>query len=158
MPAREPRAVRASRRWCRPLLRWTLTVLLVLLLSAYVASNWWMVRYDIGGGYGASVLQGAVMLHRNEIDMAPNIEIVRWDRLSWQWRFMWNLSNARAWYVQVPLWAFVLPLALMVYTLRRNRFGKKCCATCGYDLAGAPTIVCSECGTPVAHMPGESER
>jgi hypothetical protein len=38
----------------------------------------------------------------------------------------------------------------------RRRVGRGCCRVCGYDLAGAPSRVCPECGRAVSLSPPAS--
>ena len=53
----------------------------------------------------------------------------------------------------LPYWAFVVILLLypavrLVTVLRRRRFAAHHCQSCGYNLTGNVSGVCSECGTP----------
>jgi hypothetical protein len=67
-------------------------------------------------------------------------------------------SHAVQWFV-VPLWIIFVPSAFIAFLLfhRSNRFPKNCCSTCGYNLTGNVSGVCSECGTPAGDRKSQTE-
>lgn len=59
-------------------------------------------------------------------------------------------KKSRNTHLIIPLWIpFLLLVIPSIILWRRNiRFGSGCCSECGYDLRGAVSATCTECGTP----------
>jgi hypothetical protein len=105
--------------------------------------SWWTLqngRYRVGWYY--------VPRNRRGVD---GWHVTRNDSVAWEWAMQVprvRLSGGPFGFVSVPLWIPIFAMAgVTAWAWRRWRgFGPGRCARCGYDLTGAATGVCPECG------------
>lgn len=145
-------------RWA--ILRWVCTVGLTVTLTCYALSAWLGCYWHAGGVTKAiGMSDGALYVAWQSIDPPTRI---RWYFDSGtnsrgtnplQWWFDWGRWPAPLSYVvyaNVPLWAFVLLLALpryMAWLAYRRGLHVGACPGCGYALTGLPKYFpCPECG------------
>ena len=153
------------RRRKRPVLRWTATIVAVLVLAFTVATFWYDFRYGslrwfvgVCGGQihvvhvddayflwdGHPVTVGAPMgAHVEPARPLPKNYTPAWSL----WPGWDSFPDTRG--VYVPLWPFVLVPALMAgWRWWRDwpRPGPGQCRRCGYDLTGNVSGRCPECG------------
>lgn len=155
-----------GRRHIRTILRWTLTVVMVVLVMVWVGSGWYYLRGPLSSTVGKSKYTHFVIWDRGVCTIAisggdgsPLIDLnhgwvlnktVSVELPLWKWEF--ERIGAGVW-VQFPLWLFVLLFAipttmLWVSHIRARRRGPYACVKCGYDTRGlAGTQTCPECGT-----------
>jgi len=87
-----------------------------------------------------------------------------------RWRFEWHRMEGMNWAlrpvrigegywngIRTPLWIVAAGtsmltafLATLSWRCRRRRYPRGLCSTCGYDLTGNVSGICSECGRPRA--------
>jgi len=142
------------RRIARKLTKWTCTLGVVLIASAWATSSTYLLRYN-GRAWTAQFYAGALMVFE-EPSRRPYWSVgaltnpVK-DR-STQWSF--RLMGGPPVVIVVPLWAPLLVAAITASVLwpmdhradRRGRVGR--CPKCGYDRRGlAADAKCPECGT-----------
>ncbi|MCC6908080.1 MAG: hypothetical protein IT430_09085 [Phycisphaerales bacterium] len=144
------------RKRLRSTIKWSGTVLTVLLLVVWVGSAWWACTLFLPTSLLASVMSGQIYVEWREPVS------VHWSQV--QWVGPYRASTQFAWWfarqtfstpggsittsTSVPLWSLVclsaLPTTWIWYRDRRRAPGL--CAKCGYDLRGADHAVCPECG------------
>ncbi len=132
------------RRRLRTFALWTGTRLSLLIAVAFVLSAWWFVVYHVGNVAGF-IMAGSVTV---EIGAFVVPSVVGWHSEGLR---SWNLWTARSRFVEFPIYAAFLAVAIP--TLLAWRFGPKPVkpghCRCGYDLHGNESGVCPECGIEV---------
>ena len=141
----------------RKAVKWAGAAVTVLLVVAWVGSNWQYVGY-VRGPRKIAIFPGRVLLLDTRMldEPEPNGWHVepqsRW--YPWGWWFE-KKQDRIATSVYVPIWAlaaaaFGVTIAarhLDILARRRDRLGR--CPKCNYDLTGlAAGAVCPECGRP----------
>lgn len=155
-----------KRRWW---LKWIGTTLCLLFVLATVATLFWdSVGVTIGKDFVALISGGALVVHWNvqgDSGMTVRVAHLRtlWaartpgDRtiMKWAWSefAVWPkfFQQPRFHSVTIPLWLPFLLVLLPTILLwwRDRRFPAGYCPKCGYDLRGAASSGCSECGKPI---------
>ncbi|MCC6908081.1 MAG: hypothetical protein IT430_09090 [Phycisphaerales bacterium] len=140
----------------RSTIKWSGTVLTVLLLVVWVGSAWWYAIFYLGPTLGLGVHAGRVLVVWEEpwsiIPVSSEWELGRHSSpLSFSWWFYvergpWAAGTYAK--VYIPLWALVVLFAAPTLRLwwRDRRKPPGLCVKCGYDLRGADHAVCPECG------------
>jgi len=150
-PPRHPRFRNAARKTAK----WGGTAATVLLVAVWVVSTRWEGAYRGSSGHHVMVIAGAVYATH---DSDPSWPVPRGTgyleehSFPLEWWFVANSSPTR-WSVLVPLWALILPAAVIaavgwrLESLHRRRARLGACPACGYDLSGLPQGgKCPECG------------
>lgn len=143
----------------RSTLKWSGTVLTVLLLAVWIGSIWSMCTVRPPQSRVSLEVYGGILGIKIE-----ERDIFRRDHWHWsglhrrpatlRWGFStvyWPLSGMPSYQlIEIPLWFLALltaaPAVWLSYRDRRCMPGH--CRKCGYDLRGADHTVCPECGSP----------
>ncbi len=137
----------------RSAIKWSCTLLTVLLLVLWVWSAWWYAGIKLLPTGSIDVSAGGVCIGWYEpwsivpVDsgwMTP-------DRHSWplEWWFHGERDTLLGGgYFVIPIWALVVLFATPTSWLwdQDRRRQPDLCANCGYDLRGAAHEMCPECG------------
>jgi len=150
-----------------------LSVLCVLLVATtlgsfrYAANVYYTSRAE---RWGLSVYWGRLVVFRSMIAVPSRQQWV------WEWHGLARMENDNLkalsdvdvlmfgwggkrgagalrydiWYLSAPLWIAGLAAGVVLGLTLGRRIGqlnRGCCATCGYDMQGASTDTCPECGT-----------
>ena len=136
-------------------MKWSGTVLTVLLLVVWVGSAWWIAGVRLVRTGTLGVRYGQVLIAWNEPwSIIPDYG--DWypprrhsDPFSW-WFDGWRVTAGGVTYTRVliPIWVLVVLVATPTLWLWRcdRRRQPSLCVKCGYDLRGADHEVCPECG------------
>ena len=132
------------RRW-RTAVLWGGCTLCVLIVVAFILSAWWIVvlQFPTPLGPRLHLLDGAI-----GIDMSDSpVDAIHIQRKSVDLT-AWNLWVAGRWWVDVPLYAVFLAVALPTLLVWRfvPKFPRGHCRRCGYNLTGLTEARCPECG------------
>lgn len=149
-----------TRKWMRGLLHFSGSALVVGLIAIWIGSyriaverHWSTGFIRIDGGHIICVKHGnAPWLSGVWRTSAPDGAWYRvdpiYDELLWHAGIAWQIGNTSWDRTVVPMWspiAGLVALALLLW-LRRGTSVAGHCRTCGYNLTGNVTGVCSECG------------
>lgn len=170
---------RLMRTRLRSTIKWSGTVLTVLLLVVWVGSAWWGFGGLVGRTTIAGIDSGGLFVRYESSNMlAQMVANGEWPTPVWRhragvhWWVYWrqyrsSLSGALLRMdAYVPIWTVLLVLSVPTCYLwyRDRRRPPGLCSKCGYDLRGTDHDVCPECGreTPnrawvgTAALPGVS--
>jgi hypothetical protein len=137
-------------------MKWSGTVLTVLLLVLWVGSAWWLAGFELSPMGGLQVSAGKVGIGwRESLSITP-VSSIWWTPGRHSRPFEWWLAGERRTFqrgvavtaVEIPIWMLVVLFGIPTLWLwRRDRRGQPgLCIKCGYDLRGADHRVCPECG------------
>ena len=150
------------RRRTRPVLKWSATIVAVLMLAFTVATFWYDFKVrGLGVLVGACV--GQVRVVHSDTVVPSDTGARAWGAYvdpAGPWYVETTLSEPLlpawdsmlgAWWAYAPLWPFVvLPGILAVWLWRRDRRpGPGHCQRCGYNLTGNVSGICPECGEAI---------
>ena len=150
------------KRRLRKTVKWTLTVLAVLTLVAWVGSRWWHVegcwKWGELDGVIVALCYGQIGIDLSSIlPGAGGLRYFGCERVSEPYIYWWfDFKDYRGFppiadYF-IPLWFPFLLLAVpagWLWWRGDRRFPETACQSCGYDLSGAPHERCPECGKEV---------
>lgn len=146
----------------RTTIKWSTTVLTVVLVVLWVGSVWWPVSVGLPRSrVTLSLVTGVLDLQIHDDPIYGNGHWY-WTRLYQRpaplpWGFSWGgFSWSRTHFsglpdylrISIPFWFLVLLPALPATWLwyRGHTHAPGLCPTCGYDLRGTKHSVCPECG------------
>ena len=159
----------------RRILKWTGTIISLLIISIWLLSLWCDVRYRATGYTFFRIVPGhvGVVVFSFALPPVPGMtaSAVNWhafDRFGFdapwgQSQDQLSRRNPNHWVysIVVSLWFLLVLSALPTAWLwHRDRGWKRpgCCLRCGYDLTGNTSGICSECGLSATPTPEESGR
>jgi len=145
------------RKRLRSTIKWSGTVLTVLLLVVWVGSAWWMAGFTLEPTGTLAAYAGKVSISWQEpwsiIPVDGRLHRPRRHSEPFSWWFdasRATMGGVTRTGIAIPIWVLVVLFATPTLWLwrcdRRRRPGL--CLKCGYDLRGADHKVCPECGTP----------
>lgn len=147
------------RKRLRSTMKWSGTVLTVLLLVVWVGSGWWWCNFiPRSASYAIAIDRGTLAV--KWVTPAPTLpdKYLGW-HTSWNrpFRLMWWFRGESGTVVRggtvtdvvVPLWfgALIIGLPTIILWYRDRRRAPGRCIECGDDLRGNASGVCPECGS-----------
>lgn len=121
----------------------------VVVLLAWIANAHWYSTARWGTG-GIDAASGTLLIYTGSI--GPVDLSIRTSQ-HWHWKWEWPTSYHKNWSAGgthlVPMWLIQIvsmtPLGVATIS-RRKRLSPEQCRTCGYNLTGNVSGICSECG------------
>ena len=139
----------------RSTIKWSATVLTVLLLVVWVGSAWWVASFRLQPTVSLLVYAGEVLIDWQEpwsvIPASTSSDFARHSApFSW-WFDVYRVtapSGTTFNFVSIPIWVLVVLFATPTIWLWRGDWRKQpgLCIKCGYDLRANTTGICPECG------------
>lgn len=136
----------------RSSIKWSCTVLTVLLLVVWVGSAWWVVSTPVTKTFAGVIAAGQVTIVFDAREYIYEVEDFYFGKTSrpfaWSFGYLILSDAPLTVLVFIPLWAIATLTALLSAWLwyRDRRRGPGLCGSCGYDLRGNTRGVCPECG------------
>ena len=141
------------KRRLRKTVKWTLTVMAVLTLVAWMGSRWVWIGYtlirnghewSVGVDSGAFYIQHLDYTHWHS-EQGWTVMTISDSPFRWSFRYL-------PYKIVIPHWFPFLLLgapAAWLWWRGNRRFPETACQFCGYDISGAPHERCPECGKEI---------
>ena len=132
------------RRW-RTAVLWVGWTLCVLIVIAFLASIYWVIRIQLPFKCVITLAYGAFRVY---FDASPGSALTHWATSLAFWN-QWWISSGLGGGGGIPLYALFLAVALPTLLVWRfvPKFPRGHCRSCGYNLKGLTEPRCPECGT-----------